>query len=109
MGGVKKRLDDLEGLASTKASESEGDKRLRIERAITRLILDEFARLKRSGEGGRFAGDLLERAVRGVVEDQYSDLGQDNCRYIADGWIGTIHNWTRFDWMLVAGREGPPK
>jgi 3-methyladenine DNA glycosylase AlkD len=72
------------------------------------MILDEFARLKVSGESERFAGDLLERAVRCVVADQYSDLDQESRRYIADGWIETIRNWTRLDWMVNAGRGGPP-
>jgi 3-methyladenine DNA glycosylase AlkD len=108
VGSLNGRISKLEGLASTAAADAEDDRRLRIARAITRMILEEFNRLKVSSESERFAGDLLERAVRGVVEEQYSDLDQESRRYIADGWIETIHSWTRLDWMVNAGRGGPP-
>jgi 3-methyladenine DNA glycosylase AlkD len=86
------------------AQEEERQKR---QRAITRMILDEFARLKASGDSS--AGNLLERSVRRVVEDQYEDLDQESRQSIADGWVETINSWTRLDWMVSAGREGPPR
>jgi hypothetical protein len=71
-----------------------------------RMILDEFARLKASGQFSD--GDPLGQAVRNVVAAQYADLGEDSCEYIADGWIETLREWTRLDWMVKAGRNGPP-
>jgi hypothetical protein len=60
--------------------------------------------LKASGE----AGDLLERAVRSVAATQYADLGEENYEHIADGWIETLREWTGLDWIVKAGRNGPP-
>ena|ERR671911_2589722 len=104
MGGLDSRIRKLEGRMADTVRDRQEDERLELERAIVRRILDEFARLKASGE----TGDLLEQAVRGVVEDQYSDLGQESRQYIADGWTETIRSWTRLDWLVTAGREGPP-
>jgi hypothetical protein len=91
--------------------DAEFDERLSRTRRITRMILDEFGRLdKASGHPGDPEGEpLLEVAIRRVVEDQYEDLGPENRRYIADGWIENVRGWTRIDWMINAGREGPPK
>jgi hypothetical protein len=104
VGSIESRISKLEGRMPDTLRDRQEDERMEIERAIVRMILDEYARLKASGEKGA----LLERSVRRVVEDQYSDLDQDSRHYIADGWIETLRAWTRFDWMLTAGREGPP-
>jgi len=106
--GFRGRLRRLEDRAPSILRDLEDDEKQRRQRAITRMILDEFARLKVSGAGDS-SGDLLERSVRGVVEDQYENLGPDSRKYIADGWIETIHSWTRLDWMVSASREGPPR
>jgi hypothetical protein len=101
---IEKRIAALEGRVSGELRDAQEEERQRRQRAITRMILDEFARLKASG------GEVsLDRAVRNVVEDQYQDLGPESCRYIANGWSETIHSWTRLDWMVSAGREGPPR
>jgi hypothetical protein len=105
VGGLKRRIGALEERASDKLRDAQEEERLRLQRAITRMILDEFARLKASGG----QGDLIERSVRNVVEDQYADLSPENRQYIAEGWTETIHSWTRLDWMISAGREGPPR
>ncbi len=103
MGSLARRLEKLEGRVPDVLRDVQEEERQRRQRAITRMILDEFARLKASGEEVS-----LDKAVRNVVEDQYQDLGPESCRYIADGWSETIHSWTRLDWMISAGREGPP-
>jgi hypothetical protein len=97
-------LSRLENRALGIAVETEVDEKLRRERVITRMILDEFARHKASAE----AGELLERAVRNVAAAQYADLGEESYENIADGWIETLREWTRLDWMVKAGRNGPP-
>jgi len=107
MGGVGRRLDDLEGHFRSIAAETEEHEKLRRERAITRMILDEFARLKASGELA--SEDPLAQAVRNVAAEQYADLGEESCEYIAQGWIETLREWTRLDWMVKAGREAPPR
>jgi hypothetical protein len=99
-----RRLEKLEEHVSDTLRDAKEEERQRRRRAITRMILDEFARLKASGEQVS-----LDKAVRNVVEDQYQDLGPESCRYIADGWSETIHSWTRLDWIVSAGREGPPR
>jgi hypothetical protein len=104
VGSLENRLSRLENRASGITAETEADEKLRRERVITRMILDEFACLKASGE----AGDLLERAVRSVAATQYADLGEENYEYIADGWIETLREWTGLDWIVKAGRNGPP-
>jgi hypothetical protein len=104
VGGLESRISRLEGRMPDTVRDRQEDERLERERTITRMILDEFARLKASGE----TGDLLERSVRGVVEDQYSDLDQESRQYIADGWIETLRVWTRLDWMAKAGQPGAP-
>jgi hypothetical protein len=104
--GLRGKLRRLEGRAQAIAAETEEDERLERERAIMRMILDEFARLKASG--GLSDGDPLAQAVRNVVAAQYADLGEESCEYIAEGWIETLREWTRLDWMVKAGRNGPP-
>ena len=106
MAGVDKRLGDLEGHFRSVADETEEDERLERQRAIMRMILDEFARLKASDQTGDPAS--LERAVHNVTAEQYADLGKESCEYIAEGWIETLREWTRLDWMAKAGRMGPP-
>jgi hypothetical protein len=96
----------LEDRTQAIAAETQEDKKLERERAIMRMILDEFARLKASGELSD--GDPLERAVRNVAAAQYADLGEQSCQYIADGWIETLREWTRLDWMVKTGRNGGP-
>jgi hypothetical protein len=89
------------------AAQTQEDQKLERQRAIMRMILDEFARLKASAELSD--GDLLENAVGDVVAAQYAELGEKSCEYIADGWIETLREWTRLDWMVKAGRNGPPR
>jgi hypothetical protein len=96
------RLRRLEERISDVLRDAQEDERQRLQRAITRMILDEFARLEASGEQVS-----LDKAVRNVVEDQYQNLGPESRQYIADGWSETIHSWTRLDWMVNAGQEGP--
>jgi 3-methyladenine DNA glycosylase AlkD len=106
MGSIKGHLDALAGrIAEAQAAATE-EEDLERQRLITRMILDEFARLKASGEFSE--GDPLAQAVRNVAADQYADLGEENYRYIADGWTQTLKEWTRLDWLAKAGREGPP-
>jgi hypothetical protein len=104
MGRLDGRMRRLEGLMPDVLRDAEEEQRQRRQRVITRWILDEFARLKASGEQAS-----LDKAVRNVVEDQYQDLDEESRRYIADGWSESIHGWTRLDWMANAGREGPPR
>ena len=104
--GLRGKLRRLEDRAQAIAAEREEDEKLKRERAIMRMILDEFARLKASGELSD--GDPLAQAVRNVVAAQYVDLGEESCEYIADGWIETLREWTRLDWMVKAGRNGAP-
>jgi len=101
--GIENRLSRLEDLAEGIAADARAEAKLRRERAITRMILDEFARLKASGELS--AGDPLAQAVHNVAAEQYPDL---DFHYIADGWVETLREWTRLDWLVKAGREGPP-
>ena len=106
MGSVDKRLDGLEDHFRGVAAEREADEKLWRERAIMRMILDEFARLKASGE--LLGENPLAQAVHNVTAEQYADLGKESCEYIAEGWIETLGEWTRLDWMAKAGRHGPP-
>ena len=96
----------LEDRAQAIAAQTQEDEKLERERAIMRMIVDEFARLKACGELSD--ADPLAQAVRNVVAAQYADLGEESCQYIADGWIETLREWTRLDWMVKAGRNGPP-
>jgi class 3 adenylate cyclase len=104
--GLRGKLSRLEDRAQAIAAEREEDQKLERERAIMRMILDEFARLKASGELSDL--DPLAQAVRNVVAAQYADLGEESHKYIADGWIETLKSWSRLEWMVKAGREGPP-
>ncbi len=104
--GLRGKLRRLEDRAQAIATETQEDEKLERERAIMRMILDEFARLKACGELSD--GDPLAQAVGNVVAAQYADLGEESCEYIADGWIETLREWTRLDWMVKAGRNGPP-
>ena len=107
MGSLENRLSRLENRALRLASETEEDEKLRRQRAIIVMILDEFASLKASGDLGR--SDPLAQAVRNVSATQYAELGKESCEYIAEGWIETLREWTRLDWMVKAGREAPPR
>jgi hypothetical protein len=104
--GLRGKLRRLEDRAQAIATETQEDQKLERERAIMRMIVDEFARLKASGEFSD--ADPLAQAVRNVVAAQYVDLGEESCQYIADGWIETLREWTRLDWMVKAGRNGAP-
>ena len=104
--GLKGKLRRLEDRAQAIAAEREEDEKLERERAIMRMIVDEFARLKASGEPSD--ADPLAQAVGNVVAAQYEELGEESCQYIADGWIETLREWTRLDWMVKAGRNGAP-
>ena len=110
MGNLENRLSRLEnrtpGIASV--AEAEYDGKLRRQRAIMIMILDEFAHLKASGAASGGGPATLAQAVRNVAAVQYQDLGKENYEYIADGWIETLTEWTRLDWLVKAGREGPP-
>jgi hypothetical protein len=105
--GLRDKVRRLEDRAQAIAAEREADQKLERQRAIMRMILDEFARLKASGELSD--GDPLAQAVGNVVAAQYADLGEKSCQYIAEGWIETLREWTYLDWMVKAGREGPPR
>jgi class 3 adenylate cyclase len=105
--GLRGKERDLEDRAQAIAAQTQEDQKLERERAIMRMILDEFARLKASGELSD--GDSLAQAVRNVVAAQYADLGEESCKYIADGWIETLRSWSRLEWMVKAGREGPSR
>jgi hypothetical protein len=104
--GLKGKLRRLEDRAQAIAAETQEDQKLERERAIMRMILDEFAHLKASGEPSD--ADPLAQAVRNVVAAQYAELGEESCQYIAEGWIETLREWTRLDWMVKAGRNGAP-
>jgi hypothetical protein len=104
--GLRGKVMRLEDCAQAIAAETQEDEKLERERAIMRMILDEFARLKACGELSD--GDPLAQAVGNVVAVQYAELGEKSCKYIADGWIETLREWTRLEWMVKAGREGPP-
>jgi hypothetical protein len=106
MGLCRGKLRRLEDRTQAIAAQTQEDQKLERERAIMRMILDEFARLKASGELSD--GDPLAQAVRNVVAAQYVDLGEESCEYIADGWIETLREWTHLDWMAKAGRNGAP-
>jgi hypothetical protein len=107
MGLCRGKLRRLEDRAQAIAAQTQEDDKVERERAIMRMILDEFARLKASGEPSD--ADPLEQAVRNVVSAQYAELGEESCEYIADGWIETLREWTHLDWMVKAGRNGPPR
>ena len=104
--GLRGKLRHLEDRAQAIAAQTQEDEKLERERAIMRRILDEFARLKACGELSD--GDPLAQAVRNVVAAQYADLGEESHKYIADGWTETLRSWSRLEWMVKAGREGPP-
>jgi hypothetical protein len=105
--GLRGKVRRLEDRAQAIAAETEEDEKLERERAIMVMIVDECARLKASGEQGT-TWELLTRAVRDVVAAQYADLGEESHKYIADGWTETLRSWSRLEWMVKAGREGPP-
>ena len=104
--GLRGKVRRLEDRAQAIAAQTQEDEKLERERAIMRMILDEFARLKASGELSH--GDPLAQAVGNGAAAQYADLGEESCQYIAEGWIETLREWTRLDWMVKAGRSGPP-
>jgi hypothetical protein len=104
--GLRGKLRRLEDRAQAIAAETKTDEKLERERAIMRMIVDEFARLKASGEFSD--ADPLAQAVRNVVAAQYAELGEESCQYIAEGWIETLREWTRLDWMVKADRNGAP-
>jgi hypothetical protein len=104
--GLRGKLRRLEDRAQAIAAQTQEDEKLERERAIMRMIVDEFARLKVSGELSD--GDPLAQAVGNVVAAQYAELGEESCEYIAEGWIETLREWTRLDWMVKAGRNGAP-
>ena len=104
--GLKGKLRRLEDRTQAISAQSEEDEKLERQRAIMRMIVDEFARLKASDELSD--ADHLAQAVRNVVAAQYADLGEESCQYIAEGWIETLREWTHLDWMVKAGRNGPP-
>jgi hypothetical protein len=104
--GLRGKLRRLEDRAQAIAAETQEDQKLERERAIMRMIVDEFARLKVSADISD--GVPLAQAVGNVVAAQYADLGEESCQYIADGWIETLREWTPLDWIVKAGRNGAP-
>ena len=104
--GLRGKVRRLEDRAQAIAAQTQEDQKLERERAIMRVIVDEFARLKSCGELSDL--DPLAQAVGNVAAAQYADLGEQSCEYIADGWIETLREWTHLDWMVKAGRNGPP-
>jgi C4-type Zn-finger protein len=104
--GLRGKLRRLEDRAQAIATETQEDEKLERERAIMRMIVDEFARLKVSADISD--ADPLAQAVGNVVAAQYEDLGEESCQYIADGWIETLGEWTPLDWIVKAGRNGAP-
>jgi hypothetical protein len=104
--GLRGKLRHLENRAQAIAAQTQEDGKLERERAIMRMIVDEFAHLKVSGEFSD--ADPLAQAVRNVVAAQYEDLGEKSREYIAEGWIETLREWTRLDWMVKATRNGAP-
>ena len=104
--GLRGKLRRLEDRAQAIAAETKTDEKLECERAIMRMIVDEFAHLKVSADISD--ADPLAQAVGNVVAVQYAELGEKSCKYIADGWIETLREWTRLDWMVKAGRNGVP-
>ena len=104
--GLRGKSRRLEDRVQAIATETQEDQKLERERAIMRMIVDEFARLKACGELSD--ADPLGQAVRNVAAAQYAELGEESCQYIADGWIETLREWTRLDWMVKAGRNGAP-
>ena len=107
MGGLENRLSRLEAHQKAVVAETEDDEKLSRQRAILVMIVDECARLKASGEQGT-TWELLSRAVRNVVAESYPELDEESHKYIADGWIETLKSWSRVEWMVKAGRDGPP-
>jgi hypothetical protein len=69
---LRGKLRRLEDRAQVIAAQTQEDEKL--ERAIMRMIVDEFAGLKASGELSD--ADPLAQAVRNVVAAQYADLGE---------------------------------
>jgi hypothetical protein len=106
MGLSRGKLRRLEDRAQAIAAQTQEDEKLERERAIMRMILDEFASLRASAELSD--ADPLAQAVGNVVAAQYAELGEESCEYIAEGWIETLREWTHLDWMVKAGRNGPP-
>ncbi len=104
--GLRGKLRRLEDRAQVIAAQTQEDEKLERERAIMRMIVDEFAHLKAYGELSD--ADPLEQAVRNVVAAQYAELGEESCQYIAEGWIETLREWTPLDWMVKAARNGAP-
>ena len=104
--GLRGKSRRLEDRVQAIATETQEDQKLERERAIMRMIVDEFARLKAYGELSD--GDPLGQAVGKVVAAQYADLGEESCQYIAEGWIETLRELTRLDWIVKAGRNGAP-
>jgi creatinine amidohydrolase/Fe(II)-dependent formamide hydrolase-like protein len=104
--GLRGKLRRLEDRVQAIATETQEDQKLERERAIMRMIVDEFARLKASADISDL--DPVAQAVRNVAAAQYAELGEESCQYIADGWIETLREWTRLDWMVKADRNGAP-
>ena len=94
-----KRLEERANAASHAARQREAAER---EKRIVRLIMDEYDDLEESGEDG----DLLKKAVRNVVYDQYPEPELDH-DYVAKGWLKTMRSWGDVEWMIKAGRERP--
>jgi hypothetical protein len=96
VGSLNGRIRKLEGRMPDLLQDLDEDEKLRRQRAITRMVLAEYAH-----------DHDLHAAVRRVVDDQYEDLSQESRQYIAESWTETIRSWTRLDWMISAGQDGP--
>ena len=105
MGSVDKRLQALERSWNELAKDEDEEREQRIMRTITRLIVAEHARLRKSGE----SGDLIEKAALSVAFDQYDHLGEEQREYIGRGWAENMRGWGPIDWGIATGSLHPPE
>jgi hypothetical protein len=105
MGSVEKRLKALEEGWNNRARDEEEEREQRILRTITRLVVAEHARLRKSGE----SGDLIEKACLTVAFDQYDHLGEEQREYIGRGWAENMRGWGPIDWGIATGKLSPPE
>jgi hypothetical protein len=104
VGSVDKRLQALERSWNELAKDEDEEREQRIMRTITRLIVAEHARLRKSGE----SGDLIEKAALSVAFDQYDHLGEEHREYIGRGWAENMRGWGPIDWGIATGNLRPP-
>jgi hypothetical protein len=105
MGSLDKRLAGLEASWNALARDEE-ERHRRIRRTLTRLIVAEHTRLRRSGEG--IPGDLVEKACLAVAHDQYDHLGHEHRDELGRGWAEEMRGWSKLDWATTTGDLSPP-